>query len=78
MIKLTRPWGYALIVLSIAVFMAEIYTVLVSKIMPYTGNRFLDAIKDDYVLCYAIPLLLPLFITFAFFNHFALRGFLRK
>jgi phosphatidylinositol N-acetylglucosaminyltransferase subunit Y len=78
MIKLTRPWGYALIVFSIVIFVIEIYTALISKIMPYTGNRILDAIKDDYVLCYAIPLLLPLLITFAFFNHFALRGFLRK
>ncbi|KAJ1911855.1 hypothetical protein IWQ60_009943 [Tieghemiomyces parasiticus] len=60
----TKAWGYVLLVVTFVVFAVGVYTTMVSKVLPVTGNRFLDAVRDDQYYC----LLAPLTLTVAFYT----------
>lgn len=53
---LTYVKGYMLLIGAILFVVWELYALLFSKLMPHTGNWFLDAIKD---VC--VPFLSPSF-----------------
>ncbi|KAJ1981228.1 hypothetical protein H4R34_002151 [Dimargaris verticillata] len=60
----TQAWGYALLLATFCFFALGLYTVVISKFMPATGNRILDAIRQDQYYCF----LLPLTLTVAFYT----------
>ncbi|OZJ04229.1 hypothetical protein BZG36_02960 [Bifiguratus adelaidae] len=60
----TPLWGWALLVMSWLIWVSMIYTVFVSKFMPTTGWKILDAIKQDTYYCLLIP---TTFITSVYF-----------
>jgi len=53
------------------------YAAFISKLTPYTGYLILDAMKDDYYVCYLLPLMiLPTIVvvylewlSMTFFQH---------
>lgn len=52
--------GYVLIATAALSFIGFLYATYFSKILPFTGIEWLDAIKRDRYFCYLIPLsLLP-------------------
>jgi hypothetical protein len=51
--------GYALIAAAFGVFVFTFYTVLVSKLLPSTGNALLDAIQADVFYCLLLPATIP-------------------
>eukprot|EP01096_Ripella_sp_DP13-Kostka_P003686 TRINITY_DN15531_c0_g1_i1.p2 TRINITY_DN15531_c0_g1~~TRINITY_DN15531_c0_g1_i1.p2 ORF type:complete len:105 (+),score=36.16 TRINITY_DN15531_c0_g1_i1:42-317(+) len=72
---LTYVKGYMLLIGAILFVVWELYALLFSKLMPYTGNWFLDAIKDDL---YYTPLLTGMIMFSVFFvivNWMALKFF---
>ena len=44
----TVLWGFVLLIGAFVFFVSSMYAILVSKIMPDTGNVFIDAIKADH------------------------------
>jgi hypothetical protein len=47
--KTTTPvWGYILLVATFLLYLISMYAIVVSKLMPDTGNYYLDAIKHDW------------------------------
>ncbi|RKP35994.1 phosphatidylinositol N-acetylglucosaminyltransferase subunit Y, partial [Dimargaris cristalligena] len=60
----TRAWGYVLLIATFVFFALGLYTTTISKFMPVTGNRLLDAIREDQYYC----LLAPLTLTVAFYT----------
>lgn len=62
----TVLWGFVLLIGAFVFFVSSMYAILVSKIMPDTGNVFIDAIKaDHYVRSHGTPL---------FFRSFCVRA----
>ena len=58
------PLSLALIALSSLSGITFLYAALVSKMLPYSGYSFLDAIKNDEFFCYFIPLsILPTYLV---------------
>lgn len=65
------------IVFSVFIALIYLYAAFISKLMPYTGYLVLDAMKDDYYVCYLLPLItLPTIIvvylewlSMTFFQH---------
>lgn len=48
----TVLWGFVLLIGAFVFFVSSMYAIIVSKMMPDTGNVFIDAIKaDHYVRC---------------------------
>ncbi|KAJ1834389.1 hypothetical protein LPJ63_001978 [Coemansia sp. RSA 2711] len=71
----TPIYGYALLVLTAVLFVSSMYSLVVSKFMPYTGNAFLDAVKDDRYFCLLMPIT-GLSFTFAvFWNWLGMKFF---
>jgi hypothetical protein len=44
----TVLWGFVLLIGAFIFFVSSIYSILVAKMMPLTGNVFIDAIKADH------------------------------
>lgn len=62
--------------LSAAAFVLwELYAMCISKLMPYTGNWWLDAIKDDWYFCIFLPIGLGTCAIFIYWNWLALKIF---
>ncbi|KAJ2002503.1 hypothetical protein GGI04_003317 [Coemansia thaxteri] len=71
----TPLYGYALLVLTSVLFVFSMYSLVVSKFMPYTGIAFLDAVKDDRYYCLLMPIT-GLSFTFAvFWNWLGMKVF---
>jgi len=67
--------GYALIAAAFGVFVITYYTVLVSKLLPSTGNALLDAIQADEYYCLLLPATIPTFFFFVMFNWMSFKFF---
>ena len=67
--------GYILFFISISFFIISIYAIIISKKLSYTGNIYLDAIKDDEYYCYLLPLLIPITIIAVYLNWLGLKFF---
>ena len=67
--------GFFILVTVLLLAIVYIYAGLISKLLPYSGNEVLDAVKDDVYFCYLIPLiLLPtlvmIYLNWLSFEHF--------
>ncbi len=57
-------------------FIITMYQFVISKtIMPYTGNKILDWIKDDDYYCCLLPCTFLMFYIFSYFNWTSLKYF---
>ncbi|CAM9122019.1 unnamed protein product [Choristocarpus tenellus] len=52
----TYFWGCVLVILSGVFFVTTLYAIVFSKLMPPTGHRLLDAIREDFHYCFLVPL----------------------
>lgn len=53
-----------------------LYALVISKyFMPYTGNKILDAIKDDEYYCCLIPITIVSAVIFSYFNWLSMKYF---
>jgi hypothetical protein len=71
----TRFLGFVLLLCSHFVFVVSFYAIIVSKWMPETGNKILDAIREDRFYCYLIPMTIPVAITFVVWNWIGMKLF---
>lgn len=46
------------IVFSVVISLVYFYAAFISKMLPYTGYFILDSMKDDYYVCYLLPLMI--------------------
>jgi hypothetical protein len=67
--------GVFLIILSAVIFMVCFYAFIISKLMPYTGHKILDWIKDDEYYCCLIPSLLITTSLMMYINWAAMKYF---
>lgn len=66
---MTWIMGLMLLIATYVMFVASMYAIIVSKIMPVTGNKVLDWIKDDRYYCYLVPLtFVPVTLTAVTWN----------
>ncbi|PIA13263.1 hypothetical protein COEREDRAFT_49559 [Coemansia reversa NRRL 1564] len=71
----TPIYGYALLLLTSLVFVSSMYSLVVSKFMPYTGIAFLDAVKDDRYFCLLMPITCLSFTFAVFLNWLGMKFF---
>ncbi|KAJ2829231.1 hypothetical protein IWW50_000966 [Coemansia erecta] len=71
----TPMYGYALLVLTSVLFISSMYSLVVSKFMPYTGIAFLDAVKDDRYFCLLMPITGLSFTFTVFWNWLGMKFF---
>eukprot|EP01039_Chlorochromonas_danica_P004956 gene4956-5439_t len=67
--------GWLLAACSLAFALAFLYASILSKMLPYSGLRLLDAIKDDQYFCFLVPLLvlptgLIIYLNWLAMSHF--------
>lgn len=69
-------WGGMLLVAaSYIFFVLSIYALVVSKLLPDTGNPILDAIKYDWYYCMLVPSLVPTTTIFIYVNWVSMKFF---
>ena len=57
-------------------FVGSTYCMIVAKIfMPYTGNAFLDGIKDDEHYIFLVPSMLIITLYFGYWNWLSMKFF---
>ncbi|KAL1917274.1 uncharacterized protein VTP21DRAFT_4930 [Calcarisporiella thermophila] len=71
----TWLWGYALLITTFVMFVVGMYAVVVSKFMPVTGNKILDAIKEDVYYSALVPLTLPVTVWAVLWNWLGMKYF---
>ncbi|KAJ2162816.1 hypothetical protein GGF46_000380 [Coemansia sp. RSA 552] len=71
----TPMYGYALLGLTSVLFVTSMYSLVVSKYMPYTGIAFLDAVKDDRYFCLLMPITGLSFAFAVFWNWLGMKFF---
>ncbi|KAJ2772676.1 hypothetical protein IWQ57_001664 [Coemansia nantahalensis] len=71
----TPVYGYALLALTSVLFIASMYSLVVSKFVPYTGVPFLDAVKDDRYFCLLMPVTGLSFGFAVFWNWLGMKFF---
>ncbi|KAJ2558352.1 hypothetical protein EV175_000822 [Coemansia sp. RSA 1933] len=71
----TPVFGYALLVLTVVLFVASIYPLAVSKFMPYAGVPFVDAVKDDRHFCLLMHITGLSFVFAVFLNWISMKFF---
>eukprot|EP01031_Cornospumella_fuschlensis_P039148 gene39148-47630_t len=67
--------GLVLVILSALVLLTSLYTIVISKLMPYTGILVLDFVKDDEYFCYLLPLLVLPTFSVVYLNWLAMNHF---
>lgn len=71
-------YSIAIIALSAVLGSCLLYAALLSKLLPRTGNVFLDAVKDDQYYCYFVPLaILPTYLVL-YLNWLSLTYFINN
>lgn len=71
----TVLWGYIILILTFLLFFVEIYALIISKIMPQTGNIIFDWIKNDYYYSALFPAMIVVSVIFVYFNWMSLKFF---
>lgn len=67
--------GGCMMLFAAIIVVCELYAILISKLLPYTGISWLDAIKDDWHFCLIIPANVGASVFFIYWNWFALTVF---
>ncbi|KAI9209406.1 phosphatidylinositol N-acetylglucosaminyltransferase subunit Y [Polychytrium aggregatum] len=67
--------GLLLAVATSVYFVSAIYSICISKWLPYTGIWVLDWVKDDTYYCLLLPILGPVMVYFVFFNWLGMKFF---
>ena len=68
-------YGYCLITVGFVFFTWCIYSMIISKLLPYTNNILLDMIKDDTFYCFLIPLSIPIIYFSIYWNWICMKYF---
>ncbi|KAG2179862.1 hypothetical protein INT43_003648 [Umbelopsis isabellina] len=71
----TYLWGYALLLTTFVAFVVTVYVNVGTYFVPYTGNKFLDAIKDDDYYCLLVPITSIVFIYWVLWNWMGMKFF---
>ncbi|KAJ1652439.1 hypothetical protein IWQ61_007227 [Dispira simplex] len=71
----TQAWGYILLFSTFMFFVVGMYTTVVAKLLPATGNRILDAIRTDHYYCYLVPLTLTVAFYTVIWNWLGMKIF---
>ncbi|KAJ1831320.1 hypothetical protein LPJ73_008125 [Coemansia sp. RSA 2703] len=71
----TWAYGALLLAMTVVVFVGSVYALAVSKAMPYTGVRLLDAVKDDRYYCLLLPVSALSFVIAVFCNWLGMKYF---
>ncbi|ORY05858.1 hypothetical protein K493DRAFT_192505, partial [Basidiobolus meristosporus CBS 931.73] len=71
----TQFWGYVLLIATYVLFVLFMYAIVVSKLMPYTGNKYLDWIKEDTYYCLLIPVTWFVSVYAVFWNWMGMKFF---
>ncbi len=71
----TAAYGWAILLSSALYFVAGLYALFLSKLLPTTSNPILAAIAKDRHYCLAIIGMLPVTFVFVLANWFALKYF---
>lgn len=71
----TVLWGWIVLLLTLVGYIIGMYALVVSKIMPETGNPILDWIKHDYYYSSLVTVMLPVTVIFVYFNWLSLKFF---
>lgn len=61
--------------LTVVYFAFNLYTLVISKLLPRTGIDWMDWVGQDHYYCYLLPLLGPVFVFFIFFNWLGMKYF---
>ena len=67
--------GIFLIIIAFLFFFINFYSIFISKLLPYTGNSFLDSVKEDRYYCLLLPVFIPATAIFVYFNWLSLKFF---
>lgn len=67
--------GFFIITLSSVLLLLFIYGAFGSKLLPESGNPFLDAIKYDFYFCYLLPLSILPTLLIIYLNWLAMKHF---
>ncbi len=68
--------GVLFIIAAATIFTFSLYAFIISKfLMPYTGNRILDWIKDDEYYCCLLPSTAISTMIFMYINWVAMKYF---
>jgi len=71
----TRLCGFALVITTAAVSFLLLYTIVLSKLLPHTGDALLDAIADDTYYCVLLPLTIPVTLIAVYWNWVSMKFF---
>ncbi|ORX99051.1 hypothetical protein K493DRAFT_313366 [Basidiobolus meristosporus CBS 931.73] len=71
----TQFWGYASLLVTYLLFISSMYAIVVSKYIPYTGNKYLDWIKEDTYYCLLLPITLFVSVYAVFWNWMGMKFF---
>ena len=62
--------GVGLLILSGCSFALLTYWLVISKLMPPTGNAVLDWLRDDYYYCLLVPITVPVTVFAGYLSWF--------
>lgn len=71
----TALWGWVVLVGTLVAYIIGMYALVVSKIMPETGNPILDWVARDYYYSSLIVVMIPVSVIFVYFNWLSLKFF---
>ncbi|CAG8616550.1 5228_t:CDS:2 [Paraglomus brasilianum] len=71
----TALWGLVLLLGTYIVFVVSMYAIVVSKLVPETGNKILDWIKHDEYYCLLVPVTLSVTVYAVFWNWMGMKFF---
>ena len=71
----TRLAGYALLIVTAFFTSMCIYGIVISKLLPNTGDALLDAVADDYHYCVLVPLTVPVALIAVYWNWVSMKFF---
>ncbi|KAJ1916320.1 hypothetical protein H4219_003848 [Mycoemilia scoparia] len=74
-VDVTPLYGYALLCTSMLAFVICTYTLCISKFLPFTGIRWIDAIKADYYYCLLVPITAVASLHWVFWNWLGMKFF---
>ncbi len=73
-----RRSGWVLLFATCVFFIAAMYALVVSKLMPFTGIALLDSLKSDWYYCFLWSSMVPAFGLFILCNWITVKFFLNN
>ena len=71
----TRLCGYAILIIGTILILICLYTILISKLVPRTGDLVLDAVMEDTYYCILVPLTVPVTFIAVYWNWVSMKFF---